>query len=465
MRGRLSTTAHYGSSAHSPRFKIQQGIAKCLGLLLIILFIVGSSWPSVFKALAGFAVFALVLTAIAIGPVLNPGTRARTQVLIASLAFVAFGAIILGLSVFHFFDIEPTLQLRSQYLLRQAYFLFLWIPFLLGALSFWNALGSQIVAVCRQWGIPLLVILAVSDIGTALLLGNQKELSWVGYLYFLDKFGFQFTFSLIYLLYVSHERHWILCLLLITAFAAASKLLHAGVMFNATTGAIFYLFLVTSTVPLASRRLQASGVVCIYLALVSFLVIGLLFPDWLSQDRNDQWRLMAWRSNFEALWRSGLAGVGFGTPYFAVTADNMLNTMNNQFNSLSADLMNSTDPQYVRAQHSSIVNMFYRLGLVGGGIFLYFNILVARIGFSNLSHPSPAITRTAYAAFVLFVVQAVQMTVHVGLETPIFLSIYMLSVAFILHVAAAASGIAHNTDVALSPRWRFPTVTGAAYRQ
>jgi hypothetical protein len=235
---------------------------------------------------------------------------------------------------------------------------------------------------------------------------------------------------------VSHTRHWIVCLLLILGYAAATKLLHAGIMFNATTGAIFFLFLVTSTIPLASRRLQAKGVCLIYLALIAFLAAGVLFPDLFAQDNNDEWRLMAWRSNFAALWNSGLAGSGFGTPYFSLTSDNMLNSMNNQFNSISADMLNSVDPQYVRAQHSSIVNVFYRMGVIGGALFLYLNILIVRIGFSGLKHPDPAIARLAYASLVLFVVQAVQMTVHVGLETPIFLSIYMLSAAFVLHISA-----------------------------
>jgi hypothetical protein len=162
---------------------------------------------------------------------------------------------------------------------------------------------------------------------------------------------------------------------------------------------------------------------------------------------------MAWRSNLSTLWHSGLAGVGFGTPYFSITSDNMLNSMNNHFDSLSADMVSSVDQQYVRAQHSSIVNMFYRLGVIGGAIFLYLNILIARIGFANLTHPNPSIARMGYASFVLFVVQAVQMTVHVGLETPIFLSIYMLAATLILHVSAVAAGPPPRP-----PRQRRPAV-------
>jgi hypothetical protein len=58
-----------------------------------------------------------------------------------------------------------------------------------------------------------------------------------------------------------------------------------------------------------------------------------------------------------------------------------------------------------------------------------------------------------YASFVLFVVQAVQMTVHVGLETPIFLSIYMLAATLILHVNAVAAGPPPRP-----PRHRRPAV-------
>jgi hypothetical protein len=423
----------------STRLRIRQGAVKCLGVLLIVLFLVGTSWPTVFKHPAGFALFAMILTAMVAGPPSDSGSRARTRVLIASLVFVTFGAAILLLSMMRVFAIGPTLPVRNDYILRQAYFVFLWIPFLLGAVSFWSALGPAIIAVCRRWALPLLVMMALWDLASARLAGNLSQIAWSGYYSFLDKFGLQFVFSLIYLFYVAHTRHWILCLALITVYAAASKLLHAGVMFNATTGAIFYLFLVTSTIPLVSRRLQACGVTLIYLALIAFLVLGMLVPDLFNQDRNNEWRLMAWRANLDALWTSGLAGVGFGTPYFPLISGNILNTLDNQWNSVSANMVNPIDPQYVRAQHSSIVNMFYRLGLVGGVLFIWLNLLIARIGFAGLRHPDPAVARLAYAAFVLFVVQAVQMTVHVGLETPIFLSIYMLSTALVLHVNSLAA--------------------------
>jgi hypothetical protein len=90
-------------------------------------------------------------------------------------------------------------------------------------------------------------------------------------------------------------------------------------------------------------------------------------------------------------------------------------------------------------------------------LFLYLNILIVRIGFASLKHPDPAVARMAYAAFVLFIAQAVQMTVHVGLETPIFLSIYMLSVAFILHVSSLTAAM--PVDHAPPHRWRVMPVT------
>jgi hypothetical protein len=425
----------------SPSRRLRRALAKCSGLLLIALLVAGTAWPDLFKYPAGFAAFALMMMATAIAPVLDSGTKAKGEFLAASLMFVIYGAIVLILSVLGIFDIDPTLPVRSDYMLRQSYFLFLWFPFLFGALGFWNVLGRGIIAVCRRWGLPLLIVLAAADIASSRLLGDPAELDWVGYLSFFEKFGLQFLFSLTYLIYVTQTRHWIICLAVITGYALATKLLHAGIMFNATTGAIFFLFLFTSTIPFVSRRLRAIGVVSIYFALISVLAVGVVLPGWFAGDSNDFWRLMAWRSNFEALWHSGFAGVGFGTPYFSLTAQNMLNSMSNQFNTLSADLVDSVSPQYVRGQHSSIVNMFYRTGIIGGALFLYVNILVVRIGFKSLRHPSPPVARVAYVALVLFVMQMVQMTVHVGVETPIFLSIYMLAIAFVLHVSAIAADV------------------------
>src|ERR1044071_334244 len=173
----------------SPRNRTRQGVVKCLGVLLVVLFLVGMSWPSVFKHPAGFALFALALIGMAVGSTSDSRSRARTQVLIVSLAFVAFGAIVLVLSAMHVFAIEPTLPVRNDFMLRQAYFLFLWIPLLLGAASFWKTLGSSVIAVCRRWALPILIILAIADVVTARLFGDPTQLAWVHYNSFLDKFG------------------------------------------------------------------------------------------------------------------------------------------------------------------------------------------------------------------------------------------------------------------------------------
>jgi hypothetical protein len=429
----------YETTLVSPGRELRRATAKCSGLLLIALLLAGTAWPYVFKSPIGFAAFALILVTTAIGPLPAAGARARSRFMAASFMFVAFGALVLLLSIVRVFDIDPNLPVRGDFMLRQSYFLFLWFPFLLGAISFWNALGRGVISACRAWGLPTLVVLACLDIAAGRLLGDQTQLLRADYVYFFDKFGFQFVFALIYLIYLAQSRRWSAGLSLIVVYAIATKLLHSGIMFNATTGTIFFVFLVASTIPLSSRRLQALGVVAVYLALTGLLASGVLFPEWFAEDNNDVWRLMAWRSNFEALWQSGLAGMGFGTPYFPVSAENLLNSMNNQFNTLSADLANSIDPQYVRGQHSSIVNMFYRMGVIGGALFLYLNIVLIRAGFANLKHRDPAVGRLGHATLVLFLMQIVQMTVHVGIETPIFLSIYMLTAALVLHLPSIAA--------------------------
>lgn len=84
---------------------------------------------------------------------------------------------------------------------------------------------------------------------------------------------------------------------------------------------------------------------------------------------NALWRWQYWQNEIKLLVKTKLMGVGFGTPY----ADN------NIFNEIiNRDAVKIPDDAFgysinkvlfITSQHNSFLNMFYRLGVVGGMLF------------------------------------------------------------------------------------------------
>jgi O-antigen ligase len=185
--------------------------------------------------------------------------------------------------------------------------------------------------------------------------------------------------------------------------------------------------------PFLSARLKMLLLVTLLMSLWLFAVFGLFFPDYFSGDENNHWRLMVWRNNLKSMWDSYLLGVGFGTPYHPLTTQNLINTMRNSFDSVSVALTDPVEPQYVRGQHSSFINIFYRMGIVGGLLFITLSLTPIVIAVRQSFCRGRSDGGLLLAAVALYVLQLVQMTVHVGIEAPRFLVLYMLSAQFVLN--------------------------------
>lgn len=406
-----------------------------MGVLLFVLIALGAVFPAlIFKDLTGFAVIGGTLIAACFGPA-SPPAADRSYLMLANWCFVIYGAFIAAISFTGIFDIDKELPFRSDYVVRQAYFLIFWIPFFKGAGHFWTICLDSVISLCRRFGIPILIVLALADLVTAKLWGDPRVVEWQGYTFYMEKFSFQFLFALVYMTYVTFSSRVLLGIGLITVYAGLSTVLQLGINFNANTGKILYLMLLIGSLPFLRFRTRGILLVLLYVAIVANVINGFFFPELYTQKEDNTWRLAAWSSNIKDLWDSNMFGLGFGTPYFPFTAENLANTLKNNFDSVTVVTKDPFEIQYIRGQHSSVLNVFYRMGLLGGIIFLVLNGLILRAAFRGLRQKSIDGRRATLVALILFMTQLLQMTVHVGIETPRFLVIYALSAAFVIEAS------------------------------
>jgi hypothetical protein len=164
-----------------------------------------------------------------------------------------------------------------------------------------------------------------------------------------------------------------------------------------------------------------------------------------SHPGNTYWRCLAWRSNADSLVDSYLIGVGFGVPYHPLTSENWIaSEMIQDEENVPLDAA-ASEVLYVRGQHSSLVNVFYRLGALGGITFLLMNImLLVRLVLG--ARNSDALSRVCLVSCGLLVIAFWQISGNVGLESPRYFVNYVIAVALALVCVDAASDRPHRAQ-------------------
>ncbi|WP_404427717.1 hypothetical protein LG296_06745 [Ureibacillus chungkukjangi] len=146
--------------------------------------------------------------------------------------------------------------------------------------------------------------------------------------------------------------------------------------------------------------------VALLLIIVSNSLMGII-----SSDANSLWRLNVWMNEINNLKNTLGFGVGFGTAYVD----------NNIFYEVDNSNMYSTLSElFLVANHNSIINMFYRLGLMGGICFLIMNItLIAWFAkvYKNINNNEKKYLLWAFANFAY---SLIIISFNPGLESPRF---------------------------------------------
>jgi hypothetical protein len=426
-------------------------LAGVSGFALLSILAISSAVPFLVRSMLGFALLAMVCLSFAALPLRLPERSDTRKMILLNVAFVALGLVVVGFSYMGIYDHFPLWPLKRGYIIRQSYLIFLWLPIGYACLAFWAWNLRSIGVFFGKYGLICCGFALVMDLATSKFLGDQRTGEWVGYVFYLDKLLLAFLFVLAAVCYVVANPKSLAFPLVMLAGFAVSHALQLGILFNAQTGTILLIVLLFSWIPLfhmINRARLVLGMIC---ALHVILMAGLFYEKPFQDDANTLWRLHAWQDNWSMLWQTDLLGMGFGTPYHAQSAENLRNAAMNETDLLQKGAVSLSDPQYFRGQHSSFVNIFYRMGVVGGVLFVLINAIALMSCLAGIKTSSNDLDRKfCFVALMVLAMQIVQMSLHVGLETPRFLIVYLLSLTLAL-VAPAFTRI-HNMS-------RFKTVS------
>lgn len=408
-----------------------------LSVALIVWLVVGTfTGDLIFRSLGGTLLAFAALAATSTLMILRSGLALRVDGPYPALyIFTTAGAFAVVLSVLGYPDIGG-LPRSDRFIIRQSYFLVLLPMALMTGLVFWQRLYPWLYEFSARYFVPLSLAIMLGDLISAYYFGDPAFREFNGYTKYASKLTIYFIFTFVFMARVTHPRRYsrFIPLVLITVYFTATKLLTYGSLFQASTGQLIMVYLLIALL-LRNRPILFAQVFLLALACVTGVaVVGTMSPELFTTDPNLVWRFMNWQSNFQTLHETGYLGIGFGTPYFPVTTQDLEHAL--------TVLKRGTEPWsgkteiydlvYMRAQHNSFVNMFFRTGLTGGLSFLAFNLILLtglmrkfrRIASHGLPH--------LQTACFLLVTGMTQAMLHVGIEAPSFLIVYALTVALAL---------------------------------
>lgn len=166
----------------------------------------------------------------------------------------------------------------------------------------------------------------------------------------------------------------------------------------------------------------------IYIFIESFM--GLL-----AHDENTLWRWMVWTNETHSLIKTYFTGVGFGTAY--VTSE-IVNEVNNYNMYISFDDNTIYDRLFLVANHNSFLNMFYRMGILGGGLFLTLYFLIFRWTLCAYNDSDEELQPYIWWAFINLLYQTFVILFNPGLEMMQFAIQFIPSVAILLAILMKA---------------------------
>ena len=160
-----------------------------------------------------------------------------------------------------------------------------------------------------------------------------------------------------------------------------------------------------------------------------FLASGFL-AYYIENDANSLWRLRVWINEVDTLAQTYFTGVGFGSSY--VTED-IVYMVDNSNMYMDSDGSIETG-LFVVANHSSLVNMFYRMGLIGGALFIAMNIQLVKIVVRSYRDGNKRQKALLWRLFAVWVYETIIIFLNPGLEMMQFAISYLLSVSFLLAI-------------------------------
>lgn len=175
-----------------------------------------------------------------------------------------------------------------------------------------------------------------------------------------------------------------------------------------------------------------------FIIFLSILALSTVISEKVSEDGNSQWRLVVWINEMVSLARTKFTGVGFGSAYVSTEILKETTNLNMYTNNETKDFLVGI---FIVGNHSSIVNMFYRMGLIGGFLFLLLNIRLLIWCIHVNERSSVKFRQYLWWAMANYIFNFIILAFNPGLEMVQFSIGYQLSLAILLAFLMKSSEI------------------------
>ena len=319
-------------------------------------------------------------------------------------------------------------EFDHRYVFRQAYFAVMAPIFLLATIQISKYLGSDFYNFIAKNSMKLLLAIFILDIITAYFFGDPRFYFYNDYTYHMDK-GFIWLFVAFlsfYSVFCTNNATGVI-LVVVLGFIV-QNIVGYGTMFTAATGqVVFVLILLNYFVLQLTKKIKLCYLMnlCALFAVILFVLISPFFSDLFISDLNTYWRLESWYKNISAVASNLGFGSGFGVSYFPITHD----VVDEAYKAYSPEATGGglLDQLFVRGQHSSIINVLFRTGVLGLLLFLCF------IGSSIFNFRKHMDSRITFAVPVA-ICGVFNVATHVGLESPPFMISFSIAFGYLIYM-------------------------------
>lgn len=199
-----------------------------------------------------------------------------------------------------------------------------------------------------------------------------------------------------------------------------------------------------------SVKLQKNGMAKVSFTLLFLILIAVIYSnlisEQISQDGNSEWRMVVWLNEIASLRQSHYLGVGFGSAY--VSTDILSKTANiNMYT--NNELNNFLYGIFLVGNHNSILNMFYRMGVAGGVVFVILQIVILKWSLKQSSnHVNTKFNDYIWWANANYIFNFIVIALNPGLEMMQFSIGYQLSLAVLFSILLVSSNyhFKNNSD-------------------
>lgn len=193
---------------------------------------------------------------------------------------------------------------------------------------------------------------------------------------------------------------------------------------------IFLLFFENSITTFLFKNTKKRIINILSISLIGIFIASGTLMYYIQEDANSLWRLNVWINEIMSLSETYFTGVGFGSAYVTDDIINQVDNSNMYFDQEGG----FEGGVFLVANHCSLLNMFYRMGFLGGLLFLAMNVQIISTVVKLYRYADKKKRNLLWLFFSVFIYQTVVIFLNPGLEMMQFALSYILCLSFLLAV-------------------------------